>query len=103
MSKGVPRDPKAPTVPKAKSKDKAVPKASAKSKAKPAPSTAAAAAAPSAETFDTLQAARDWFVSDWISRSDMPQSKTRRAAALHAGMESPLRSEVMALRLGIQK
>ena len=102
VSKGVPRNPKAPTVPKAKSKDKAVPKASAKSKAKPAPSTAAAAA-PSAETFDTLQAARDWFVSDWISRSDMPQSKTRRAAALQAWMDSPLRSEVMALRLGIQK
>ena len=82
---------------------KAVPKASAaKSQAKPAPPTPAAAA-PRPENFENLQAARDWFVSDWISRSDMPQSNARRQAALKAWMDSPLRSEVVALRLGIQK
>ena len=52
--------------------------------------------------FATLAKARDWFISDWISKSEMPPSQQRRKSACDAWMESSLRADIMAGRLGLQ-
>ncbi len=57
----------------------------------------------SAASFSSLTDARDFFIKDWISHSDMEQSVDRRKAATKAWMESNLRSEVVAARAGVQK
>ena len=57
----------------------------------------------SAASFSSLTDARDFFIKDWISHSDMEQSVDRRKAATKAWMESNLRSEAVAARAGVQK
>ena len=53
-------------------------------------------------SFESLQAAQNWFIKDWTSKSPMPKSNTRRALAIKAWMESPLRANMLAGRAGIQ-
>lgn len=53
-------------------------------------------------SFNNLMEARDFFIRDWIARSDLPRSNERRAAATTAWMASQLRADVMASRSGIQ-
>ena len=54
-------------------------------------------------TFSSLNAARSWFITDWIEKSDMPKSNARREAAVRAWMESQLRADFIAGRMGSQK
>ena len=53
-------------------------------------------------SFESLQAAQNWFIKDWISKSPMPKSNARRTLAIKAWMESPLRANMLAGRVGIQ-
>ena len=86
---------------KQKTEDAAEPEAPAASAASASDSAAPAERGP--ETFSSLHEARNFFVADWIRRSDMPQSKERHAAACKAWMESHLRANFMASRQQIQK
>ena len=54
-------------------------------------------------SFSSLTKAKDWFVKDWIARSDMPQSVERRTRSIEAWMASELRADFLAGRSGIQK
>ena len=54
-------------------------------------------------SFSSLTKAKDWFVKDWIARSDMPQSVERRTRSIEAWMASRLRADFLAGRSGIQK
>lgn len=54
-------------------------------------------------SFSSLTKAKDWFVKDWIARSDMPQSVERRTRSIEAWMASQLRADFLAGRSGIQK
>ena len=86
---------------KQKTEDAAQPEAPAPSAASASASATPAERGP--ETFSSLHEARNFFVADWIRRSDMPQSKERHAAACKAWMESHLRANFMASRQQIQK
>lgn len=52
--------------------------------------------------FPSLGKARDWYISDWISKCGMPPSHQRRKSACDAWMASSLRADIMAGRIGLQ-
>ena len=54
-------------------------------------------------SFENLSKARDWYISDWISKCGMPKGNERRQAAVVAWMDSELRSSLVAGRKGITK
>ena len=54
-------------------------------------------------SFENLSKARDWYISDWISKCGMPKGNERRQAAVAAWMDSDLRSSLVAGRKGITK
>ncbi len=58
---------------------------------------------PAPSSFSSLTKAKEWFVKDWIARSDMPQSVERRKCSMEAWMASQLRADFLAGRNGIQK
>ena len=73
-------------------------------RAEPAPPVVAAEAPvqDGPPRFESLAKARDWFISDWISKSEMPPSHQRRKSACDAWMASSLRADIMAGRVGLQ-
>ena len=74
---------------------KGVPRGAAKAKAK-ASSTAS-------DRKPTLAKAKDMFISEWITKCDLPASNDRRTMAIKAWMDSDVRANLMAGRAGVQK
>eukprot|EP00435_Cladocopium_sp_Y103_P059566 s80_g21.t1 len=104
LSKGVPRtEPKKVSKPKKSMKVKDESKGGKKGKSAPATASAAPATDGPGQAVLSLSKAKDDFVSDWISKSNLPPSNARRNAAVKAWLESDLRANLMAQRAGVQK
>ena len=94
ISKGVPRVPKNDSVKAAKKDTKKGEKTTA---------NASMASVPDHAAVQSLSVARDRYISEWISKSDLPPSNDRRKAACQAWRESSVRASILASRAGVQK